>query len=289
MKISKIKNFLQGRNYSYLNNRFPSPPPSPPLPLAPIYQIPYLSNFSILSLSSSFSSYKELEYDIKTNKNDMNEKQDENIKEKIENKQLRIEKENKSDRSEIIEKLLKINYEKISSPPCKNEIVLSRVFQVYDGDTVKVIYPYGKEFIKISIRLIGIDTPELILRRYKNEKIKNLHEKAGFIVKKHVESLILEKIILLKILKWDKYGGRIVGDILVPYSQMLEKIENKNISVLTIRRSDENNYFFEREEEDKFVSLSDYLISEKLAKVYSGKVKKNEWSEDDLKYIIGNF
>lgn len=86
-----------------------------------------------------------------------------------------------------------------------------KVINVYDGDTITVVFnPFpdsslSKDY-KFSIRLAGIDTPEL---RDKNKVIKEYAKK----IKSILENLILNKTCKLEVLeKFDKYG-RILGII----------------------------------------------------------------------------
>lgn len=136
------------------------------------------------------------------------------------------------------------------SPPHLGEIVNCHVLSVYDGDTCTVVYNINNNenspFV-INVRIFGIDTPE---RKTKNE----LEKKAGLLLSKYVSDIILGKNLLLEILDWDKYGGRIVGNII---------IDNDN--------------------------LTNLLLSNKLAKSYDGKTKKEIWSTEELEHIINFF
>ena len=92
---------------------------------------------------------------------------------------------------------------------------------VTDGDTIKarlenVVSPINK----VSIRLNGIDTPE-IHGKCDNEKAM-AQEAKKFLNDKLQQSSNIE----LKNIKWDKYGGRILADLLV---------DNVNIAELMIK------------------------------------------------------
>lgn len=91
------------------------------------------------------------------------------------------------------------------SAQCLNSI---EVIDVIDGDTLKaVIQGLPEPLNQVSIRIMGIDTPE---KRSKcpNEKAKALLAKA-FIQKQ----MQLTQKITLKNLSWDKYGGRILAEV----------------------------------------------------------------------------
>lgn len=77
----------------------------------------------------------------------------------------------------------------------------ARIVSVYDGDTVTAIIDLD-EFdirIKAKLRLYGINTPE-IRTKDKNEK------KLGIEVKEYLKNIILNKEVLIDIIKKGKYG-----------------------------------------------------------------------------------
>ena len=129
----------------------------------------------------------------------------------------------------------------IDTPPLKNRFIAAKVINVYDGDTVTVVYLIGKEPFKINIRVKDIDSPEI---RTKNK----IEKMAGYKCRDYVSSLISDKIVMLYIHNWDKYGGRIVGDI-----------------------------YLNSEE-----TLSERLLNMKLVNLYDGKTKKKKWKKREL-------
>jgi len=76
---------------------------------------------------------------------------------------------------------------------------------VYDGDTVTVIFEYRRQMIKDRIRLWGIDTPEIRTRDQEEKK-------AGFEARDYLREQILDKFVWVEFLKEDKYG-RSLGKI----------------------------------------------------------------------------
>lgn len=76
---------------------------------------------------------------------------------------------------------------------------------VYDGDTITVIFEYRHQIIKEKIRLWGIDTPEI---RTRDDEEK----KAGFVARDYLRDQILHKFIWVEFLCEDKYG-RSLGKI----------------------------------------------------------------------------
>jgi micrococcal nuclease len=81
----------------------------------------------------------------------------------------------------------------------------AKIVEVYDGDTIKAVFRFNDIMQKFTIRLFGIDTPEIRTR-------DKLEKRAGYEAKEMLVSLILDKIVYLKLGKFDKYG-RILGTI----------------------------------------------------------------------------
>lgn len=150
-----------------------------------------------------------------------------------------------------------INPDTIEFIPHKKKIIDAKVVDVYDGDTCTIIYEYGNEFLKTKIRVLGVDTPEKSVRgALNNTDIGDLEERAGEYVKESVVDLIGDKIIKVKMNKFDKYGGRINGIIYLPIGS-------------------------------GYITLKDYLVSKKYAKPYLGG-KKEPWTSEELVYILNN-
>ena len=82
-----------------------------------------------------------------------------------------------------------------------------RVIKCYDGDTITLAaYPYKEsELYKFSVRLNGIDCPEI------RSKIHS-EKQCALLAKATIESKILNKMIILKNVKTEKYG-RLLADI----------------------------------------------------------------------------
>ena len=99
------------------------------------------------------------------------------------------------------------------------------VIKVYDGDTITIIYENesDKKVYKGSVRLRGIDTPEL---RTKNKNEKEIALEA----KKEMVELVYKIYIKLKNIDYDKYG-RILADIYVKNINISEYMVNKRFAV----------------------------------------------------------
>lgn len=85
------------------------------------------------------------------------------------------------------------------------------IVAVVDGDTIKTTLPLPCPLCNASIRVNGIDTPEKGKKAKcaaEAEKSKMATEFTKFFVSGH-------KTMIVKNVKWDKYGGRILGDVYV--------------------------------------------------------------------------
>lgn len=97
-----------------------------------------------------------------------------------------------------------------------------KVLRVVDGDTVEIEAAYLPKELRntLYLRIIGVDTPE------KGARAKCIREamgalKAKFFIEQEIKKATKVEITLSK---WDKYGGRVLGDILlddVPVSKKL--------------------------------------------------------------------
>ena len=94
------------------------------------------------------------------------------------------------------------------------DVTFGKVIKVYDGDsitiaTVATVFTnlFDTGIYRFSVRLNGIDTPEL---RTKNEREK----KAARFVQQKLEAKVLGKYVNLKNVKYEKYG-RLLCDVFV--------------------------------------------------------------------------
>lgn len=72
-------------------------------------------------------------------------------------------------------------------------------YKVIDGDSIKCIVKWKDEYLKLSIRLDGVDTPEKIS---KDVRIKDIAKRASEFTKKLLE----KKAVYLFFINSDKYG-----------------------------------------------------------------------------------
>jgi micrococcal nuclease len=85
--------------------------------------------------------------------------------------------------------------------------------RVIDGDTVVIQAPYLPKPLKpeIAVRIYGVDTPEKGFRAKCKEEDERGHAASDF-TKAAVKASTKQQVSLLE---WDKYGGRVLGDIIL--------------------------------------------------------------------------
>lgn len=102
-----------------------------------------------------------------------------------------------------------------------------KVIKVVDGDTISVEIPgIPEELNPISVRVLGIDTPE------KGGKAKCLQEeilgnKASAFTKNFMR---LSSNVVFKDVKWDKYGGRIDATVLVGGENLADELVKEGLA-----------------------------------------------------------
>ena len=120
------------------------------------------------------------------------------------------------------------------------------IYDVHDGDTVHFIMKVGGTPVKLALRLIGIDTPEI------RTGVNSLPEEklAGVIARNRLASIIKStdrSLTTIIIRDWDKFGGRVLGEIVLPDGR----------------------------------SVAEILIKEGYGRKYNGE-KKERWTKEDL-------
>ncbi len=88
-----------------------------------------------------------------------------------------------------------------------------KINRVVDGDTVEVATPWVPDPLpkKMSIRVFGVDTPEKGFRAKCPSEDQRGQAASAFTKKVITES----KVAQIMIIDWDKFGGRMLGDIIV--------------------------------------------------------------------------
>lgn len=113
---------------------------------------------------------------------------------------MNIEKENKKNK-------FKKALEDVPRFSLKGNKIWAECISVYDGDTITVAFHISKNAFKFSVRLSGLDTPEL---RSKNPIAKRKAYKA----RDYLRNLILDEVIYMELHDFDKYG-RLLADIYI--------------------------------------------------------------------------
>ena len=114
------------------------------------------------------------------------------------------------------------------------DIKLCKVVDIYDGDTIKVVFLDNNRVNKWNIRMEGYDSPEMRPSR----KLENRDEikKKAIESKNYLKSLIMNdnQFVYLKCGKFDKYG-RLLGCVYI------NKTDQESVNDLMIK----NNYAYE--------------------------------------------
>lgn len=105
-----------------------------------------------------------------------------------------------------------------------------KVLRVIDGDTVVIEAPFLPVELKqvLRLRVMGIDTPEKGARA-KCEKEKSMAIHAKQFVENRIE---LAKSIKVVLVGWDKYGGRVLGDLIIDGEHLSTSLIIRNYAVL---------------------------------------------------------
>lgn len=104
-----------------------------------------------------------------------------------------------------------------------------RIVEVIDGDTIKFEAPFLPQVLgtTLNLRVEGVDTPESsYLAKCDEEK------QLGIAAAKYTYAVITASSNNLIILtKWDKYGGRVLGDVLVEGKRLSTMLVEKGYAV----------------------------------------------------------
>jgi micrococcal nuclease len=163
------------------------------------------------------------------------------------------------------DEIQKRNYliEKTKNCNCKNthpfipDITEGLVIKCYDGDTITIatIIPGSDDPCRFSVRLSGLDTPELRTHD-KDEK------ECGYVVRNFVHSLVFNKIVRLSDISFDYYG-RILARVFFQ-AETTDETKDK----ITEETTDET-----KDEITDESCLNDILLEKRYAVPYNGKTK----------------
>jgi endonuclease YncB( thermonuclease family) len=96
------------------------------------------------------------------------------------------------------------------------------ITRVIDGDTVEIAVDFLPSPLppKLSIRVMGIDTPEKAPRAQCDAEA-DLAKKASAFTKNAVANALEVDVVILK---WDKYGGRVLGEVYLDHQSLAESL-----------------------------------------------------------------
>jgi micrococcal nuclease len=112
------------------------------------------------------------------------------------------------------------------------------ILGVSDGDTIRTMVNLPCPLCHVSIRILGIDTPETNFLAKCKKEFEHGTDAKNFLI----QYLNGKSVMFVKDVKWDKYGGRINGIV-----------------------------------EVDGVNIADLLISKGYARPYTGKGQKSDW------------
>lgn len=103
-----------------------------------------------------------------------------------------------------------------------------QVIRVIDGDTVQITAPFLPQNLKkeLALRIYGVDTPERG-QKAKCNRERELSEAAKQFVEKNISSA---KRIEIQLHKWDKYGGRVLGDLIIDGESLSSRLINGGLA-----------------------------------------------------------
>ena len=101
-----------------------------------------------------------------------------------------------------------------------------KINRVVDGDTVEVATPWTPDPLpkKMSIRVFGVDTPEKGFRAKCPQEDQRGQAATAFTKKVITESQTARVLVM----DWDKYGGRMLGDIILDNNTSLRGLLIQN-------------------------------------------------------------
>lgn len=102
------------------------------------------------------------------------------------------------------------------------------IIRVIDGDTVEIAVDFLPKPLppKLSIRLLGVDTPEKAPRAKCEAEAKKAIEATRFTQRAVAEA----KEIDVYIKSWDKYGGRVLGLVALDGNGLSEMLINAGLA-----------------------------------------------------------
>jgi endonuclease YncB( thermonuclease family) len=103
-----------------------------------------------------------------------------------------------------------------------------KVLAVKDGDTVVIEAPYLPAPLKpeLSIRVLGVDTPEKAPRAKCESEALGGQAATNFTKK----AIANAKQIQIELVSWDKFGGRVLGDVILDGQKLSSLLIKNNLA-----------------------------------------------------------
>jgi len=99
-----------------------------------------------------------------------------------------------------------------------------KVIRVIDGDTIEVEAPFLPKELKLSVRVLGIDTPEKG-GRAECKAEADLAIKASEFTESFFK--VLGNKATFSDIKWDKFGGRVLANVAVQDNSLADELITK--------------------------------------------------------------
>lgn len=139
-------------------------------------------------------------------------------------------------------RLSQVDPNSVSDCLFKDQTIEVRVLDVHDGDSIKVLALHGDQPVKLNIRILGVDAPEIANSKKRLPEERIAAQKARDFVAQSVGQKTK-----VHILDDDKYGGRHLGRVILADGS----------------------------------DLSELMISKHYARPYNGE-KKHDWTLEEL-------
>lgn len=120
----------------------------------------------------------------------------------------------------------------LNATPSAGVLYNYKIIRVIDGDTVAIAATFLPAPLKpeLSLRIFGVDTPEKGFRAECDSEREAANKASGF-TKQQLASAKKIKVLLME---WDKYGGRVLGDVIY---------DGKSLRAELIRNGHAREYF----------------------------------------------
>jgi endonuclease YncB( thermonuclease family) len=146
--------------------------------------------------------------------------------------------------TELEQTLLDLDNSEFTKYNLNGQTLIGKVISIYDTDTLTIGTMISDVFVKINVRLDGIDAPEL-----KSKGNNGLESKLCKLGRNWLKREYLNKLVIVECKEMDKYG-RLLG---IVYDRL-----------------------------NKDICINKLLIENKFVRCYGGDLHKNEWTIDEL-------